>query len=60
MTPTQLEARADAIRVLNEIKDDKRRSFKERVFALTELFFMFRGDVHGQACIVREIQDLTR
>lgn len=60
MTPDQLEVRASAIRTLNEIKDDKRRSFKERVYALTELFFMFRGDVQGQAALVREIQDLTR
>lgn len=55
-----LETFKQAVQTFNEIKDDPRRSFKERVHALTELFFMFRGDVLAQETYVREIQDLTR
>jgi hypothetical protein len=55
-----LESFKEAVLTLTEIKDDRRRSFKERVYALAELYFMFRGDVHAQATYVREIQDLTR
>jgi hypothetical protein len=57
---TRLEAFNLEVKMWVAVKDNLAKPLRERIHALTELYFLYQGDVHRQANIVREIQDFTR
>jgi len=39
--------------------DDQNLQWRDRIYALTELYFLHQHDVHNQAKYIRKIQDIV-
>ena len=50
----------DRIAELKTLADDANLPLTKRIWALTEIYFMYQFDVHNQAKTVRRIQDLCQ